>query len=57
MKIAEFKALKFGTKIIKIVLNVTKVMTSYIQEPWLNILVKFQSGPKGLWVPGPILAT
>ena len=31
-------------------------MTSYIQEPQLKILAKFQSVPKGLWVPGPILA-
>ena len=38
------------------ILNVTKVMTGYIQELWLKILVKFQSGHKGLWVPHPILA-
>ena len=49
---AEFKTLQFGTKIIKI----TKVMTGYIQELRLKILVKFQLGHKGLWVPYPIQA-
>ena len=29
------------------ILNVTKVMSGYIQEPWLKIVVKFQSGHKG----------
>ena len=38
------------------ILNVTKVMTSYIQEPGLKILVKFQSSHKSSWVPHPILA-
>ena len=38
------------------ILNVIKVMTVNIQEPRLKILVKFQSGHKGLWVPHPILA-
>ena len=38
------------------ILNVTKVMTGYIQEQRLKILVKFQSGHKGLWVPHSILA-
>ena len=38
------------------ILNVTKVITGYIQETWLKILVKFQSGHKGLWVSHPILA-
>ena len=38
------------------ILNVTKVMTAYIQEPQFKILVKFQSGHKGLWVPHLILA-
>ena len=38
------------------ILNVTKVMTGYIQEPRLKILFKFQTGHKGLWVPHPILA-
>ena len=56
MKIAEFKALQFGMKNHQDILNVTKVMTSHIQEPLLNILVKFQSRHKGLWVPHPILA-
>ena len=31
-------------------------MTGYIQEPRLKILVKFQSGHKGLLVLHPILA-
>ena len=31
-------------------------MTSYIQEPMLKILVKFQLGHKGLWGPHHILA-
>ena len=31
-------------------------MTGYIQEMCLKILVKFQSGHKGLWVLYPILA-
>ena len=31
-------------------------MTGYIQELRLKILVNFQSGHKGLWVPHPILA-
>ena len=56
MKIAEFKALQFGTKNHQDTLNVTKVMTGYIQEPQLKIPVKFQLDPKGFWVPGPILA-
>ena len=38
------------------ILNVIKVMTIYIQEPRLKILVKFQSEHKSLWVPHPILA-
>ena len=38
------------------ILNVTKVMTGYIQELRLKILVKFQSGHKGLWVPHSTLA-
>ena len=38
------------------ILNVTKVMTGYIQEPRLKTLVQFQLGHKGLWVPNPILA-
>ena len=38
------------------ILNVTKVLTSYIQEPLLKILVKFQLRHKGLWVPHPFLA-
>ena len=38
------------------ILTVTKVMTGYMQEPRLKILVKFQSGHKGLWIPQPILA-
>ena len=36
----------------KDILNVTKVMTGYIQELWLKIPVRAQ----GLWVPHPILA-
>ena len=45
MKIAESSVLQFGTKII--ILNVTKAMTGYIQEPPITILVKFQLGHKG----------
>ena len=33
------------------ILNVTKVMTGCIQKPRFKILVKFQMGHKGLWVP------
>ena len=37
------------------ILNVTKVMTGYIQEQQLKIPVKFQSGHKGSRVPGCIM--
>ena len=35
------------------ILNVTKVTIGFIHEPRLKILVKFQLGHKGLWVPTP----
>ena len=53
MKIAEFKALKFGTEIINI-LNVMKVMIVYIQEPWLKILGFVVSWPYDLFPPPDI---
>ena len=52
MKIAEFKALQYGT-ISSRYLECNKSYDGYIQEPQLKILVRFQSGHKGLWVPPP----
>ena len=56
MKIVEFIALQFGTKIIKIYLECNKSYDGLHPGTQLKILVKFQSGHKGLWVPYPILA-
>ena len=53
MKIAEFKALLFPRyKNHQDILNVTKVMTGYIQEPRLKILVGAQGfeGPTPSWL-------